>query len=91
MDNGGGWGIRFINGFYDLTHPLASSVAEWRRATRDADGVASRRVQFATGADDNVRDSSGRRARAGHCGFDFCKVTATIMMGGQVAADVFVC
>jgi phospholipid/cholesterol/gamma-HCH transport system substrate-binding protein len=24
MDNGGGWGIRFINGFYDLTHPLAS-------------------------------------------------------------------
>jgi phospholipid/cholesterol/gamma-HCH transport system substrate-binding protein len=24
MDNGGGWGIRFINGFYNLTHPLAS-------------------------------------------------------------------
>jgi phospholipid/cholesterol/gamma-HCH transport system substrate-binding protein len=24
MDNGGGWGIRFINGFYDLTHPLAT-------------------------------------------------------------------
>jgi phospholipid/cholesterol/gamma-HCH transport system substrate-binding protein len=24
MLNGGGWGIRFINGFYDLTHPLAS-------------------------------------------------------------------
>jgi phospholipid/cholesterol/gamma-HCH transport system substrate-binding protein len=24
MDNGGGWGIRFINGFYDLTHPLAA-------------------------------------------------------------------
>ena len=24
MVNGGGWGIRFINGFYDLTHPLAS-------------------------------------------------------------------
>jgi phospholipid/cholesterol/gamma-HCH transport system substrate-binding protein len=27
MVNGGGWGIRFINGFYDLTHPLASPVA----------------------------------------------------------------
>jgi hypothetical protein len=27
MGNGGGWGIRFINGFYDLTHPLASPVA----------------------------------------------------------------
>jgi phospholipid/cholesterol/gamma-HCH transport system substrate-binding protein len=26
MGNGGGWGIRFINGFYDLTHPLASPV-----------------------------------------------------------------
>jgi len=24
MDNGGGWGIRFINGFYNLTHPMAS-------------------------------------------------------------------
>ncbi len=24
MDNGGGWGIRFINGFYNLTHPFAS-------------------------------------------------------------------
>jgi len=24
MDNGGGWGIQFINGFYNLTHPLAS-------------------------------------------------------------------
>jgi phospholipid/cholesterol/gamma-HCH transport system substrate-binding protein len=24
MQNGGGWGIRFINGFYNLTHPLAS-------------------------------------------------------------------
>ena len=24
MDNSGGWGIRFINGFYNLTHPLAS-------------------------------------------------------------------
>ncbi len=24
MDNGGGWGLRFINGFYDLTHPFAS-------------------------------------------------------------------
>ena len=24
MDNGGGWGIRFINGFYNLTHPPAS-------------------------------------------------------------------
>jgi phospholipid/cholesterol/gamma-HCH transport system substrate-binding protein len=22
MDNGGGWGIQFINGFYNLTHPL---------------------------------------------------------------------
>jgi phospholipid/cholesterol/gamma-HCH transport system substrate-binding protein len=24
MNNGGGWGIRFINGLYDLTHPFAS-------------------------------------------------------------------
>ena len=24
MDNGGGWGLRIINGFYDLTHPFAS-------------------------------------------------------------------
>jgi phospholipid/cholesterol/gamma-HCH transport system substrate-binding protein len=24
MNNGGGWGIQFINGFYNLTHPLAS-------------------------------------------------------------------
>jgi ABC-type transporter Mla subunit MlaD len=26
MDNGGGWGLRFINGFYDLTHPFASPL-----------------------------------------------------------------
>jgi phospholipid/cholesterol/gamma-HCH transport system substrate-binding protein len=24
MDNSGGWGIRLVNGLYDLTHPLAS-------------------------------------------------------------------
>ncbi len=24
MDNGGGWGIRLVNGLYDLTHPFAS-------------------------------------------------------------------
>ena len=24
MNSSGGWGIRFINGFYDLTHPFAS-------------------------------------------------------------------
>lgn len=24
LDNGGGWGIRLVNGLYDLTHPLAS-------------------------------------------------------------------
>lgn len=27
MNNGGGWGIQFINGFYNLTHPLASPPA----------------------------------------------------------------
>jgi phospholipid/cholesterol/gamma-HCH transport system substrate-binding protein len=26
MDNSGGWGIRLVNGLYDLTHPLASPL-----------------------------------------------------------------
>jgi hypothetical protein len=71
MDNGGGWRIQFINGFYNLTHPLASPSP-----TAGDDGVASRIVQLATGADDGVGGDPGNCATAvRHCKFVYNKVS----------------
>jgi len=76
MDNGGGWGLRFINGFYDLTHPFARPVAKCWRAAGDADGVASGRVQRAAGhsvSGDPRHNCAGAERRE----FIFIKVTRT--------------
>ena len=78
MDNGGGWGIQFINGFYNLTHPLGASVARSGPAAGNDDGVAGRIVQLATGADHGVGGDSGNCGTAvQHCKFVHDKVTIT--------------